>query len=42
MVVTGHDTIYEWRCEGRSAKPGKQIGQVDARGFFEEYWKEVK
>jgi hypothetical protein len=42
MAVTGHDTIYAWRCEGPLAKPGKKIGAVDARGFFEEYWKAAK
>jgi hypothetical protein len=39
MAVTGHDTIYEWHCAGVIAKPGKKIGTVDRRGFFEEYWK---
>jgi hypothetical protein len=42
MFVTGHDTIYEWHCEGTVAKPGKTIGVVDARGFFVDYWKELK
>jgi hypothetical protein len=39
MFVTGHDTIYEWHCEGDIAKPGRRIGSGDRRGFFEEYWK---
>ncbi|MGH6818266.1 MAG: hypothetical protein ACREC1_05780 [Methylovirgula sp.] len=42
MFVTGHDTIYEWHCAGDLAKPGKKIGSVDARGFFQEYWKELR
>jgi hypothetical protein len=42
LAVTGHDTIYEWHCEGAIAKPGKKIGSVDQRGFFEEYWKELR
>jgi hypothetical protein len=42
MFVTGHDTIYEWHCEGNVAKSGKRIGTVDAHGFFTEYWKELK
>lgn len=42
MFVTGHDTIYAWHCDGDVAKPRKKIGTVDARGFFEEYWKVLK
>jgi hypothetical protein len=41
MVVTGHDTIYAWRCVGRTAKPGAQTGHVDARGFFADNWKKL-
>jgi hypothetical protein len=41
MFVTGHDTIYAWHCEGDIAKPGKKVGSVDQRGFFEDYWKEL-
>ncbi len=40
-VVTGHDTIYSWRCAGRVAKPGKKIGQLDGRGFFRDNWKRL-
>lgn len=39
MVVTGHDTIYQWQCVGGLAKPIVQNGKVDRRGFFLEYWK---
>ena len=42
MAVTGHDTLYEWRCVGRTAKAGKPVGARDARGFFAEYWKRLK
>ncbi|MGB7126449.1 MAG: hypothetical protein WBD42_06445 [Methylovirgula sp.] len=42
MYVTGHDTIYAWHCAGTVAKPGKKIGAVGARGFFVEYWKELR
>ena len=42
MVVTGHDTLYSWRCAGRKAEPGAPVGKLDARGFFAEYWKTVK
>jgi hypothetical protein len=42
MAVTGHDTIYEWKCTDGVAKPARQIGKVDGRGFFLEYWKKVR
>jgi hypothetical protein len=41
MVVTGHDTLYSWRCASGTATPGDPIGKIDSRGFFEEYWKSV-
>lgn len=39
MVVTGHDTLYSWRCVGRAAQAGAPAGKLDARGFFAENWK---
>lgn len=41
MAATGHDTIYQWSCVNGVAKAGKAIGEVDARGFFVEYWKQL-
>ena len=41
MVVTGHDTLYSWRCIGRAAHAGAMVGKLDARGFFAEYWKKL-
>jgi hypothetical protein len=41
MVVTGHDTVYSWRCVGHAAQAGAPIGKLDARGFFDENWKQV-
>jgi hypothetical protein len=41
MVVTGHDTLYSWRCIGHAAHAGAVVGKLDARGFFAEYWKDV-
>jgi hypothetical protein len=41
-AATGHDTIFEWRCAGQKAAVAKQTGQVDARGFFKEYWKALR
>jgi len=40
--VTGHDTLYSWRCIGGRAEAGARIGTLDARGFFAEYWKTVE
>ena len=36
--VTGGATIYEWRCENGVATPGRQVWQVDARGFIANIW----
>jgi hypothetical protein len=33
MAATGHDTIYEWRCSGTHAVPGRKTSPVDDRGF---------
>jgi hypothetical protein len=41
MVVTGHDTLYSWRCIGHAAHAGAAVGKLDARGFFQEYWKKL-
>ena len=40
--ATGHDTVFEWRCSGRKATVVKQIAQVDARGFVQEFWKPLR
>lgn len=40
--ATGHDTIYEWRCHGGQAEAFRQVDQVDARGFFARYWKQLR
>jgi hypothetical protein len=41
MVVTGHDTLYSWRCAGGKAEVGPPISKLDARGFLTDYWKKV-
>jgi hypothetical protein len=41
MYVTGHDTIYRWRCAGgRAITVGKPL-RVDRRGFIARLWKRV-
>jgi hypothetical protein len=39
MSVTGHDTIYRWRCAGQSAEVVGVTATVDARGFIGRFWK---
>ncbi|MGH7120867.1 MAG: hypothetical protein ACREFP_18090 [Acetobacteraceae bacterium] len=39
MYVTGHDTIYRWRCGGATAVSGAAVFSVDARGFIAQLWK---
>jgi len=42
MAATGHDTIYEWKCVGKTARAGKQVAPLDAEGYFAENWKAVE
>ncbi len=40
-AITGHDTIYEWRCKaGRPAIIGT-IAQIDARGYRADIWYQI-
>ncbi|MGH7101547.1 MAG: hypothetical protein ACREFJ_04040 [Acetobacteraceae bacterium] len=39
MYVTGHDTIYRWRCHGGQAVTTATIFSVDPRGFIRQFWK---
>jgi hypothetical protein len=41
MYVTGHDTIYRWRCDGRKAATSGEPLAVDPRGFIARLWKPV-
>lgn len=38
-VVSGHDTIYAWRCLDGEPQVTRQTGQVDPRGFAAQYWR---
>jgi hypothetical protein len=41
MYVTGHDTIYEWRCvEGQVA--ATKVMTVDAQGYVANNWKPLR
>ncbi len=40
-VVTGHETIYEWRCENGVPEIIRQVLKVDSRGFISDFWYEI-
>jgi len=41
MVVTGHNVVYEWQCKVGAPEAGKQLVQVDARGFLVNIWYQI-
>jgi len=41
MAVTGHDTIFTWRCAGAVAAPGRPIERLDGQGFVARTWKRL-
>jgi hypothetical protein len=41
MYITGHDTIYRWRCNGTKAATMGQPLEIDRRGFISRLWKPV-
>jgi hypothetical protein len=42
MSATGHDTIYEWSCNGRRAVAGPAMMTVDLQGYIADNWKEIR
>jgi hypothetical protein len=40
-AVTGHETIYEWRCNNGTPVIVRQVFQVDSRGFVADFWHEL-
>jgi len=42
MFATGHATIYNWRCSGGHATPGKVVVTVDPQGYDAGNWKEAR
>ena len=40
-VVTGRETVYEWRCNGGAPEIVKQVFQPDAQGFLSEIWYQI-
>ena len=41
MAITGHDTVYAWRCAGAVAAPGRPTERVDGRGYVARVWKRL-
>lgn len=41
MSVTGHSTIYSWRCVKDAPELLDQIDQVDAAGYLSQIWYEI-
>jgi hypothetical protein len=40
-VVTGRETIYEWRCDGTTPVVGDPYTEADSQGFLEFAWHEL-
>lgn len=41
MYVTGHDTVFRWRCQGANAVTIGQLLDLDRRGFLSRFWQPV-
>ena len=41
MAVTGHDTIYAWRCASGAPVAEPPSMAVDADGYIADNWREV-
>ena len=41
MFVTGHDTVYRWRCTDGTPSIETSVEPVDARGFLWRNWKDA-
>jgi hypothetical protein len=39
--ITGHETVYEWRCENGQPAVVKQVTQTDAQGYQTNIWYEI-
>jgi hypothetical protein len=39
--VTGHETIFEWRCRGGAPAIAKQMLDVDEEGFVAQFWRRL-
>ena len=41
IVVTGRETVYEWRCRNGVPEIVRQFDEPDARGFLSRIWYEI-
>jgi len=41
-VVTGHDTVYSWTCDGETPTVDEQVFTVDDQGFVAEMWYQLE
>jgi hypothetical protein len=40
-VVTGRETVFEWRCSNGAPEIAKQVFQPDAQGFLSDIWYKI-
>jgi hypothetical protein len=40
--ITGHDTVWAWKCDGATPVTGQQLSEVDARGFQASNWHQLE
>ena len=40
--ITGHNSIYEWRCQDGIPKIIKQVFYPDKRDFISEFWYKIE
>ena len=40
-VVTGRETVYEWRCSNGTPEIVRQVSEPDAQGFLSDIWYEI-
>ncbi|OUC07989.1 hypothetical protein RY27_11640 [Litorilinea aerophila] len=41
-AVTGHETVYEWRCTDGSPTIVRQVLEVDEEGYPVNFWYEIQ
>ena len=39
--ISGHDSVYRWRCRDGKPVASGPLARTDARGFLTRYWKRV-
>jgi hypothetical protein len=40
-AASGHETVYEWRCNNGTPEIVRQVVEVDDRGFAADFWYEL-